>query len=104
MNALQQKLEAVAACPDGLVYAAQFETFAELWNAIERTDWIFWLVRHCPDEFENSLEDMTSAAHGLAQARELDIVNPDTEDVSVLEIAAFSCQVVRDYVRLKARP
>lgn len=74
-----------------------FKTFAELWHAIERHDWLTWLMRHCQDQFEDSWRDCVSALHALCEAYSLISDEPEGN-----ERGQRACDLIRQYVRLRA--
>lgn len=44
------------ACSSGRNYALTFETMAQVWDACERPDWLFWILeKHAPLEKEQSV-------------------------------------------------
>lgn len=71
-------------------------TFTELWSAIDRHDWLTWLMRHCPDQFEDSWRDAVSALHAVADAYGMVSDEPEGN-----ERGANACRVIRLYVRLR---
>lgn len=104
---LHELLERAHCCPELLEFAAQTEartqklfpgyvlTFAGLWNSIEaRHDWLTWLMRHCPDQFEDSWRDAVSALHALGDAY-------DTDHWEAVWSAHRTCGLIRSYIRLR---
>jgi len=99
-------LELAHCCDELLAFAATgdigrtpFVHFRGLWNAIDRPDWLTWLMRHTPDQFEDSWRDAVSVVHALADARANDWglvgIRLDTLNQS-------TCNTIRLHVRLRS--
>ena len=101
---LRDILERAHCCEELLNYVALVEAtaprdrpyqldFEGLWECIERHDWLTWLMRNCPDQFEDSWRDCVSALHAVADACTGD---PDQHGGGV-EV----CDLIRQYIRLR---
>jgi hypothetical protein len=113
---LRDILERAYACEPMLSFADRLEsdtsqhapTFEDLWNAISDPEWLTWLLRFAPDQFEDSRRDLIEVVHALCTARRDDLARRDARS-SVLNsvggddlwIAADSCRLIRLYVRLR---
>ncbi len=84
----------------------RFLAFGQLWSGIERHDWLTWLMRHCPDQFEDSWRDCVSALHSLADfstdlrsgwVRGSSMVPCPEPEARQRE----ACRLIRLYVRLR---
>lgn len=89
--------DVVARC--GLAFAEhgpRFIAIADLWRAIERHDWLLWLMARLPYKFEDSQRDLRHAYGELAT------VFVESEGLSRAEREARACAVLRGHVRLVA--
>jgi hypothetical protein len=93
------------ACASGYRFAIQFETMAEVWDACERTDWLFWMLSKTKPldkrtsvilsvEFASSVkqEDVGTAAINAAK-KWLEDMND--ENARAAEAAAYAARASR---------
>lgn len=105
---LLELLTRVHACEELLEFAKSLggpsPDFRQLWESINRHDWLTWLMRHCPDQFEDSWRDGVSLAHALADRRQDDFkdLGRGVHWREPEALAKDTCITIRDYIRLRA--
>jgi hypothetical protein len=96
------------ACASGYRFAIQFETMAEVWDACERTDWLFWMLSKTKPldkrtsvilsvEFASSVkqEDVGTAAINAAKKWLEDMNDENARAAEAAEAAAYAARASR---------
>lgn len=98
---LRYILERANACEPMRSAAEHYIYFDDFWKAITDPEWLTWLLRHAPDEFEDSRRDLIEVAHALAVARAHDVQRGMSWSDGAADLD--SCKLIRLYVRLRSR-